>query len=336
MLLVMTVCSATAQPLDNPAKADDADDDYATTPMTLAEILPKGGLDAVQVRYGFVSNPKAMLPEGAEELGLDPSADPVFFNYVLRGQAGVLHVITQRGLGESAQGPRSNHRRVYSSQGRLVSVYEQLRQRPLAEEDLISSETIGVVVNGEMIKMTYDDTWTEVEGKEAAVEAAPFDTTSRREVYSAKPILGTIPIDWEALFYRYHLERGHDRFVCRFSNIDDTMQRVWEFRVIVLGSEKVSRDDKPYNVTRLRVTQQVLSVKGLPIDPAEMSPTVRTLTMLSDGTLLTMKREGKDLMGWQFHTPEQLAKQFALTLGRGKEPGTIDTGRLEAKPAEGR
>ncbi len=190
--------------LDFP-KADACEDDIenAKTPLTLPELLPEGGIAAVDFDYWMLTRSKKDgKPWGSESVThytIKADGDRLVFKNVKQS----IGATTYRRVTTT----------VYTGQGKLVS-YEYI----YAPRGKKSMQYTGKVENDEFV-----------------IEAKRFDSegnvtnVDRSKTLSLEPYETSLPVEWQPLVFAYHIRQGSlgyrlDRTDISRSNTQDQNQ----------------------------------------------------------------------------------------------------------------
>jgi len=269
------------------AEPECAEDQPTPTPTSLAELLPEGGLDAVDIRFGFMGS--------IEQLD---APLPVYFYTTLVGEHGrlVCRFVTGSQLGED--GGRTKGVSVYTTEGRLVSFYS------MSSSYGDTTERLGSAVEDRFVVFAHTTFNPNRAFPPDEVEPQTFERTEVPLDFQDR----TCPVEWRPLVYAYHIRLGSTRFFARYSYADNRQAAYTEF-VQFIGRRTINRADQAIEVNVFTVRTRN--------EPAEGVPTWRdaelTVFVADDGRVLgTEYPEGFEGLAYHFATAEQIAERFEL------------------------
>lgn len=205
----------------SPAFCDDAaeqglDIEDVPTPLTLPELLPPGGIDAVDIDF-------CLRIQASYK---DKPVDIRFMHWIVRPVDGELVFTVYNGTA----GERKYHRAAkttFSKEGRLTR-FEQV----LHEQGRLVSKRVGEPVDeGLLIKTTLYD---------AAGDIAETDTETR----SLEALETSLPSEWFPLVVAYHLRKGSLGYRFARTDLHYNFQHA-ETRIEDVGTEEIELGGKP-------------------------------------------------------------------------------------------
>jgi len=198
------------------------------TPLTLPELLPKGGIDAVDVDFWMITE---ITRDGRRAL------NDRFMRWSAKAVDGKLRFVIETGRAD-ADKPHSFAETIYTKDGRFVS-YHQVS----SEHGRKVEETRGEVVNGDTIVMkttSYDE----------AGEPTKTQTTSR----SMDFFKTTVPSEWFSLIAAYHIRKGSLGYRFARTDIHYRYQHA-ETKLKDIGTERVEVEGETYDAHLLKGTR---------------------------------------------------------------------------------
>ena len=244
MILMLSVLLAGAWTCD--AQVDlPADDENVPTPLTLAELLPEGGIDAVDIDFWL----HIKLTYQASRSGADR-----FMHWSARAVDGQLVFVIQTGRAEDSK-PHSLATTVYSKEGKLVSFHEVSH-----EKGRKTSEVTSQIIDGQLKQTTthYGDAGEVMYAESSILEPDVFKTT--------------IPSEWFSLVAAYHIRNQSLGY--RFARTDLHYRHQYAMtRLQDLGTEEVEFEGKTYTAHLLKGTRTFSSDTG--DDAAELAYLIR-------------------------------------------------------------
>ena len=204
-----------------------ADDENVPTPLTLPELLPEGGIDAVDVDFWLII--KVTYP------GNRPSPDR-FMHWSAKAVGDKLQFVVETGRAQKDK-PHSLATTVYTKDGKFVSFHEISH-----ENGRKTSETDGHVEDNELV-----------------LETTPFDEAGKAQAVSVekqplKVLETTIPSEWFSLVAAYHIRHGSLGYRFGRTDIHYRFQHA-ETRLKDLGTEQVAFDGRDYPAHLLKGTR---------------------------------------------------------------------------------
>lgn len=281
------------------AEDEEFDIEHVKTPLTLPELLPEGGVDAVDIDFWLLIK---VTHDGK------PSGDR-FMRWSIKPIYGHLVFTFQNGTAGNAKYHRMSTT-TYSKEGKLVGY-----ARVVHEHGRKSAEVVGKVVEG---KLEITTTSFDKAGK------ALKPTT---ETKSLEPLKSTVPSEWFSLVAAYHIRKGSLGY--RFARTDLHFHFQHAETVIEdVGVEQVEHNGKKFPAHLLLGDRNFGKRKR---DSAESK---LQYLVLANGELMYMRNlyYGYEFLGRRA-TAEQIKSQFWLP-GSAAAPAPEAAPDQEAVPQE--
>lgn len=272
-----------------PAVADGQDEGYSPTPTALADLLPEGGIDSVDIRFGIIGTFNQ----------IDPPL-PVYFYTTILGEDGrlVFRYINGSQNGEEKQ--RDKGVVIFNSDGLPVMHYS--KNHGFVER----TESLSAAVDDQLVTFLHRKLNDRIAIPPDDEEPPAFE---RREVSLRYPE-GRVPIEWRPLAFAYHLRRGTERFVVRFCYTDNSGDRLSEY-VQAVGTRTLEIEGEQVKATAVKIRTLDESEAG----EAKWRDSDVIYLYATDGRVLGFEYPEKHAgLIFQRATPEQIVKQFKLQL----------------------
>ncbi len=261
------------------AQEEEFDIENVPTPVLLKELLPAGGIDAVDVDYWLCMQ---MTDADGQVLG-----NQSYHHWSIKPVEGRLVFTYQMGY-TGVNGYHKLRRSVYEADGSLVSYQDQM----VRSTGSLRTVT-GQVVDDQLVLETTTDV-------EAGIQA-PAD--QRRKV-PLKVFEEALSPDWLPLVLAYHVRRGSLGFGYATVDVSRNNEKI-QSAVENLGSEQVQ-------VAGAMVDAHLLRVKKS-IDGKDDGQVNATMFVLADGSVWSMTNRTKKMrMDFRRSTAEEVSKEFSL------------------------
>jgi len=248
------------------------------TPTTLAELLPEGGIDAVDVDYWLTMTMKTKAGQVGNECyyhwSIKPEGDTLVFEFR---------------YGYNGANARHTHRRTaYSAKGDVVG-YREVTRFSNGETRTKTGEVVG-------------DEWvvkTTVSAIDGEVHASDVSRSP------AEREQGTVPAEWLPLILAYHIRNASLGY--RYKTTNPVGQPFPEVnRAVDLGVEAVQVDGEDRRAHLLAIVREY--------EPNDHTTRIKML-VTEAGEVLSMDSEADPYrMAYRRTTAEEVAERFGLEL----------------------
>lgn len=253
-----------AAPLAVAQDAAAVDEQVATTPTALTNLLGPDGLDAVE--SDFYLNMQMNAPGPAEG---GPGLEDSLMHWRSETEDGRL-VFTMRM--SDLRGGGNTERYVFTEAGEFLE-----RSRSTFAPGYQSSDT--AVREGDEVRTRT----------QFSIDGEPSE--SEEETHPYAPMTDTIPSAWMQLAFAYHLREEHEQFVIRMSDdVIGEMSFVQVFHAEDIGTETVEIAGEAYEAHVLLLTVST-EMDGEPLDGGVDDEQTMQMYVLADGSIVRMRAE---------------------------------------------